>query len=388
MCPSFRATGDEEHLTRGRANTLRLALSGQLGDQGVASQEVKDALDLCVSCKGCKRECPTGVDMAKMKVEFLHHYTRKHGLTLRNRIVAYLPRYAPWASRLATLFNVLSNLPGRETLTGLSAKRPLPVWHTHPFIDRQRVVSGGKEVVLFVDTFNRYFEPENARAALMVLDAAGYRTHVVQPVGAHERPLCCGRTFLAAGLVDKAKAEARRTLDALKPFVERGMPILGLEPSCLFSFRDEFASMLPGEATQALARQAMLFEEFLAQEADAGRLTLPLKQVAQKALLHGHCHQKAFAAMGAVEKALRLVPGLEVSTVESSCCGMAGSFGYEAEHYAVSMKMAEASLLPAVRNAAKDTLVVADGTSCRHQIADGAQRPALHVARVLAMALA
>ena len=392
MCPSFRVTGDEKHLTRGRANTLRLALSGQVeglrGEDALASSEVKEALDLCVSCKGCKRECPTGVDMAKMKIEFLHQYRKRHGLSLRDRLVAFLPRYAPWAARLAPLTNFLMALPGREALTGLSSRRALPQWHRETFIDRQRVVRGGREVVLLVDTFSRYFEPGNARAAIKVLDAAGYRVHVARPTGAHDRPLCCGRTLLSAGLVDEARKEARRTLDALRPFVASGLPILGLEPSCLFTLRDEFESMLPGEETRALAAQAMLFEEFLAQEADAGRLKLVLKPVAQQALLHGHCHQKAFGVMGAVEKALRLVPDLEVSTVESSCCGMAGAFGYEAEHYDISMKMAEASLLPAVRKAAADTLIVADGTSCRHQIADGAARPAVHVARVLADALA
>jgi Fe-S oxidoreductase len=284
--------------------------------------------------------------------------------------------------------NLISALPGREALTGLSSKRSLPKWHRQTFVDRQRVVSGGREVVLLVDTFSRYFEPENARAAITVLEAAGYRVHVAKPAGAHARPLCCGRTFLAAGLVNEAKREAQRMLDALEPFVNAGLPILGLEPSCLFTLRDEFESMLPGEATKALAKQAMLFEEFLAREADAGRLNLKLKPVGKKALLHGHCHQKAFATMGAVERALRLVPELEVTTVESSCCGMAGSFGYEAEHYEVSMKMAEASLLPAVRKADDATLIVADGTSCRHQIAEGAHRNALHVARVLAQALA
>ncbi len=392
MCPSFRATGDEQHLTRGRANTLRLALSGQLdglrGDEALTSGTVKEAMDLCVSCKGCKRECPTGVDMAKMKIEFLHHYKKRHGLTLRDRFVAFLPHYAPWAARIAPLVNLISALPGREAITGFSSKRSLPKWHRETFIDRQRVVSGAREVVLLVDTFSRYFEPEIARAAITVLDAAGYRVHVARPTGAHDRPLCCGRTFLSAGLVDEAKKEAQRVLDALKPFVASGLPILGLEPSCLFTLRDEFESMLPGEATRALAKQAMLFEEFLAKESDAGRLKLALKPLAKKALLHGHCHQKAFAVMGAVEKTLRLVPGLEVGTVESGCCGMAGSFGYEAEHFDVSMKMAEASLLPAVRNAGADTLIVADGTSCRHQIADGAQREAMHVARVLARSLA
>jgi Fe-S oxidoreductase len=190
-------------------------------------------------------------------------------------------------------------------------------------------------------------------------------------------------------LVDEAKREARRMLDTLKPFVERGVPIVGLEPSCLFTLRDEFTAMIPGEETTALSAQAFLFEEFLAREADRGALNLPLKSLATtKALLHGHCHQKAFAAMGAVEKTLPLVPGLDVKTIASSCCGMAGAFGYDADNYEISMKMAELSLLPAIRDASADTLLVADGTSCRHQIADGANRQAIHVARVLEQALA
>ncbi len=378
MCPSYRATRDEAHLTRGRANTLRLALSGQL-----PFDAAKDALELCVSCKGCKRECPTGVDMARMKIEYLAHYHARHGLKLRERLIAYLPRYAPWLARIAPLANVAQAFGKR--LAGFAAERSLPAWRRDTFRSETPATGRGREVVLWVDTFNRYFEPDNARAALRVLEAAGYRVHEARPV-AGGRPLCCGRTFLAAGLVDEAKREAGRMLEALAPWVERGVPIVGLEPSCLFSLRDEFSVMLPG--TEALAKQAFLFEEFLAREADAGRLALKLKPVAGEALLHGHCHQKAFGAMGAVEKTLALVPGLRVTPVESSCCGMAGNFGYEAEHYAISMKMAEASLLPAVRAVGASTLVVADGTSCRHQIADGAQRNALHVARVLESALA
>ena len=382
MCPSYRVTRDEAHLTRGRANTLRLALAGQL-----SFDDVKDALDLCVSCKGCKRECPTGVDMARLKIEFLAQHRRRHGLALRERLIAYLPRYAPWAARFAPFANLLQSLPGRERLAGISAKRALPRWRRARFVDRVRTLSGQREVVLLVDTFNRWFEPENARAALRVLDAAGYRTHVAQaPEG--ERPLCCGRTFLATGLVDEARHEARRLLDALAPWRERRTPIIGLEPSCLYTLRDEFKALIPGRETSELAAQAMLFEEFIAREADAGRLNLRLQRVAREALLHGHCHQKAFGAMPAIERALGLVPDLKVTTVESSCCGMAGAFGYEAEHYDISMKMAEASLLPATRAAPADALLVADGTSCRHQIADGARRGALHVARVLAAALA
>jgi Fe-S oxidoreductase len=208
--------------------------------------------------------------------------------------------------------------------------------------------------------------------------------HVAQPLFG-DRPLCCGRTFLTMGLVEEAKEEARRVLEALRPWVDNGLPIIGLEPSCLYTLRDEYAVLMP--EAKALGKQVLLFEEFLAREAKAGRLELPLKPLGAEALLHGHCHQKAFGAMGAVEQVLALVPGLKVKTVESSCCGMAGSFGYEAEHHDISMKMAELALLPAVRQASAEALVVADGTSCRHQIADGAGRRALHVARVLERAL-
>ena len=380
MCPSYRATRDEQHLTRGRANTLRLALSGQLGTDSDAL--VKEALDLCVSCKGCKRECPTGVDMARMKIEFTAHYRRSHRLTLRERAIAYLPRYGMTAKRFAGLANAASRL-GRGAL-GFTGRRELPAWRKDAFVDKAWAKSGGREVVLFVDTFNRYFEPGNARAAIRVLQAAGYRVHAAHPpVGG--RPLCCGRTFLSVGLIEEAKAEAQRTLEALKPWLEHGVPIVGLEPSCLLAMRDEIPVLLPG--AEALAQGAFLFEEFLAREAEAGRFALKLKPLGSEALLHGHCHQKAFGVMSDVEKVLALVPELKVKTVESSCCGMAGSFGYEAEHYDVSMKMGEASLLPAVRAAAAGTIIVADGTSCRHQIEHGAQRKALHVARVLERAL-
>jgi FAD/FMN-containing dehydrogenase/Fe-S oxidoreductase len=415
MCPSYRVTRDEQHLTRGRANTLRLALSGQLQDGAEAawaSDAVFQALDLCVSCKGCKRECPTGVDMAKMKVEFLHHYRKRRGLALKERLIAYLPHYAPLAARLAPFVNGLqSALKGG---LGFAPQRSLPKWRGDSFKnasprprplptaggraavpyprpqpgERDRVRGESSEVVLLVDTFNRYFEPENARAALAVLQAAGYAVHLPRPADGG-RPLCCGRTFLATGLVDEAKREAGRVIDTLAPYVERGVPVIGLEPSCLLSLRDEFLYMHPAGEAAELALEAFLFEEFLAGEHAAGRLRLELSPLPQKkALLHGHCHQKAFAVMPDVERVLKLVPGLQVETIESSCCGMAGAFGYEADHYEVSMKMAELSLLPRVRAAGSDELIVADGTSCRHQIADGAGRTALHVARVLEAALA
>ena len=396
MCPSFRVTGEEQHLTRGRANTLRLALSGQLGPEALTDDLMKDTMQLCVGCKGCKRECPTGIDMAKMKTEFLYHYNKRHGVSLKDKLIAFLPRYAPYASRAAGLMNLRDVIPGMakvsEWLLGFSAKRTLPKWRSDAFdVTGEGIAANacpvGEAVILLADTFNTYFEPENLRAAKRVLEAAGYRVAIAKPK-ADERPLCCGRTFLAAGLVDEARTEAKRMLDAVLPFAQAGVPIIGLEPSCLFTLKDEFKSMLPGADTDTVADKAMLFEEFLAREMDSGHLKLNLEPLpTSKALLHGHCHQKAFAAMGAVEKVLRFVPGLTVETVESSCCGMAGAFGYEEANYETSIKMAELSLLPKVREADAETIVVADGTSCRHQIHDGAARDAVHVARVLEQAL-
>jgi FAD/FMN-containing dehydrogenase/Fe-S oxidoreductase len=394
MCPSYRVTHDEQHLTRGRANTLRLALSGQLGVDALTSDAMRDTLDLCVSCKGCKRECPTGVDMARMKVEFLHHYHRRHGYRLRDKAVAYLPRYAPLAARLAPLMNLRDRVPLfarlSEAWLGFSARRSLPQWQRRTFLDNARDLAPeqrtANEVVLLADTFNNYFEPDNLHAALKVLQAGGYRVHIARAPDA--RPLCCGRTFLAVGMVEEARREARRVIDAVKPFAERGVPIVGLEPSCLLTLRDEYLVLgLGEEEVGVIAERADLFEEFLADELDAGRINLPLTATIGKALLHGHCHQKAFAAMPAVERVLKLIPGIELETIESSCCGMAGAFGYEARHFDVSMQMAEAALAPKIRGAAEATAIVADGTSCRHQIADTTGRQALHVARVLAGAL-
>jgi len=238
--------------------------------------------------------------------------------------------------------------------------------------------------VLFVDTFHRYFERETIDAALTVFGAAGCRVHVATPADGG-RPLCCGRTFLAIGKVDEARREAARALAALAPYVERAVPVVGLEPSCLFGFRDEIPALVKNDTARRLADHALMFEEFLAREAEAGRLNLSLAPVAERALLHGHCHQKSFGALGAAEKVLRLVPGLKVETIESSCCGMAGAFGYAADTIEASLAMGELALLPAVRQAPPDALIVADGTSCRHQIGDGTGREALHVARVLAL---
>ncbi len=401
MCPSYRVTRDERDVTRGRANTLRLAITGQLGPDALTSDEMAETLKLCVSCKACRRECPTGVDMARMKIEVLRARTEKFGLSLHDRVVGYLPRYAPYAAKVPWLLNLRDRLPGAsklsEWLAGFSARRSLPKWRSDVFVEngsswpsrynaRHDGEMNGGEVVLFADTFNRYFERENIDAALAVLAAAGYRVRLPSPADGG-RPLCCGRTFLSIGKVNEARYEAERTLAALAPFVADGMPIIGLEPSCLFSFRDEIPSLVKSDMAHRTARHAFLFEEFLASEAETGKLDLKLMPMKKHVLLHGHCHQKSFDTMTAVEAALKLVPDLEVETIESSCCGMAGSFGYSAETADVSRAMGELTLLPAIRRASDDAVVVADGTSCRHQIHDGTRREALHVARVLAMSL-
>jgi len=392
MCPSYRVTRDEKDVTRGRANTLRLAISGQLGPDALASDEMLDTLKLCVSCKACRHECPTGVDMARMKIEVLAARAAKHGLSLRDRLVGFLPHYAALASRFAPLANWRNNSPLLrllfEKVTGISAQRALPEWRPDVFRSEVEAIgpAQGREVVLFADTFNRAYERENIDAALRVLVAGGYRVHIPKPADGG-RPLCCGRTFLSAGLVDHARTELDRLIATYAPFAVRGVPIVGLEPSCLLTLRDELLSLRSDEVAKSISAHALLFEEFLVREAQAGHLRLPLGPVADKALVHGHCHQKSFGAFKSVEQVLRLVPDLNVETIESSCCGMAGAFGYGADTYQASMEMAELSLLPAVRRADDATLIVADGTSCRHQIKDGAGRGAVHVARVLAMSL-
>jgi FAD/FMN-containing dehydrogenase/Fe-S oxidoreductase len=423
MCPSYRATKDEAHLTRGRANTLRHALAGRFGAT-LAAVEVRDALELCVGCKGCRRECPTGVDMSRMKIEFLHQWHSTHAAPLRDRLVASLPHWAPLASRVPALFNLRDRVPGLarivERVTGISRHRSLPRWRRDTFLRDHLAgaharVSGTRmpgrgahprgggasadadaRSVLFADCFTDRFEPENARAAMAVLKAAGCAPAVALPCADDAepaRPLCCGRTYLAHGRIDEARAEALRLCSALAPWAEAGVPIVGLEPSCVLTLRDEYAAMrLPAHALRA-ASNVLLVEEFLVGEHRAGRLDLPLaRPQTGRALVHTHCHQKALDAADATLALLRLIPGLEVAGVEASCCGMAGAFGYATSHYDVSMRMGELVLLPAVRAAGTGTVVVAQGTSCRHQIADGTRASrrvdAVHAIRVVERAVA
>ena len=376
MCPSYRATHDEQHVTRGRANTLRLALTGQLGPDALTGDAVADALKLCVSCKACRRECPTGVDMAKMKIEAQAARADKHGIPLRDKLVAALPRLAPWASRFSALANLRNKIPALRTLTekiGLSAARPLPEFVGNPFRDDEADKNG--DILLLADTFNRHFEPEILRATVKVLRALGLTVEIASTGG---KNLCCGRTYLAAGMINRAREEAARTLAAL----HGDRPVIGLEPSCLFTLKDEFLSLLPGPAAENLAGRAVLLGEFLATQ------TLPLKSLPLTAHVHGHCHAKSFGAFLPSLATLRAIPDLTVKPIASSCCGMAGAFGYQSETQAASRAMAEATLLPAIRAAAATDIIVADGTSCRHQIADLAGRQAIHSIQLIARALA
>ena len=302
------------------------------------------------------------------------------------------PRPADYSCRFAPLANLRNSSPLLrrllEKFAGISAERALPAFRRDVFAPSAETFGpvDGREVVLFADTFNRAYERENLDAALRVLVEGGYRVHVPKAAD-RGRPLCCGRTFLSAGLVDQARSELDRLVATYAAFAARGVPIVGLEPSCLLTLRDELLSMRSDNDAKSVSAHALLFEEFLVREAEAGRLKLPLGAIAEKALVHGHCHQKSFGAFKPVEKILHLIPGLNVEVIESSCCGMAGAFGYGADTYQASIEMAELSLLPAVRRADAAALVVADGTSCRHQIQDGAKRAALHVAQVLAMSL-
>lgn len=391
MCPSYRATRNERDTTRGRANSLRLAISGQLGPDAMTSDDMAETMKLCVSCKACKRECPVGVDMARMKIEVMAQRAAQHGISIHDRLIAALPAYAPLASRFAGASNILQSvwqhLPGLRgvvsQVTGFTLRRELPRWSSAPFHDREAKTTQSATntpVVLFADTFNRYFEPENLRAALRVLDRAGYGLQMPRPDGG--RAYCCGRTYLSSGLVSQARAEADRLVKALYPAAASGIRIVGLEPSCTLALRDEIPELLGTAEAKTVANATLTFAELLAaDEVDLGIQAQTKDPALVK--IHGHCHQKAFDLVKPMESVLQTLVGAKTETIESSCCGMAGAFGYGRDTYDFSIAMAEASLLPAVRAAAEDETIIADGTSCRCQIAAGTPREAIHLARYL-----
>ena len=383
MCPSYIATLDEEHSTRGRANVLRAALSGKLDGEGFTSQRVYEALDLCLECKGCKGECPSNVDMAKMKYEFLAHYYEKHGLPLRNRVFGRIETLNRLGSAFAPLSNRVLNHPWHkrilERAIGVDRRRSLPefaeetfeqwFYHRNPDSvgDRDRPT-----VVFFPDTFINYSEPHIGIAAVEVLESAGYRVVLAEPRA------CCGRPLISKGMLRQAREAARYNISQLERYVDRGWAIVGCEPSCVMTFRDDYRDLVNDPRTNRIADSIFMIDEFLAREHAAGRLSLPVKRLDRTISLHGHCQQKAIAGTGSTVAALELVPGYEVTTLNTGCCGMAGSFGYEREHYDLSMKIGEDRLFPAIRNADDRTEFAATGTSCRHQIADGTGRTAHH----------
>ena len=392
MCPSFMVTREEEHSTRGRANALRAALSGQLPAAELTSRRMYEVMDLCIECKACKAECPSAVDMAKIKFEFLAHYYAANGVPLRARLLASIGTWAPLAAGpLAPLTNWATGSRPLRTLMakwlGLSRERPLPQFARQPFhkwsVMRTPALPTGKAgvLVLFVDTLNNYAYPEIPMAAVELLEAAGFA--IILP-----RVTDDGRAYISKGLVKQARQTARQVVDVLASYAAQGLPIVGLEPSSLLSLRDEYLYLLPGDPQAAqVAQRALLFEEFVAHLADAGRLNLTFTNEPRQVLLHGHCHQKALVGSGPTIRALSLPPNYTVTEVDSGCCGMAGSFGYEAEHYELSLKMGERRLLPAVRQVTPETIIAAPGVSCRQQIEHGSGREARHPAQILRDAL-
>ena len=391
MCPSFMVTREEEHATRGRANALRAALSGRFPAEELTSQRMYETMDLCVSCKACKAECPSSVDMAKIKTEFLAHYYDANGTPLRARMFGNINLMSRLGSGpLAGLSNWIVNNGIVKTIlakqVGISAERSLPNFAPTPFTSwfkkRDKKAAGRKgNVVLFNDTFNTYNYPNVAIAATELLEAAGYGV-----ILAGQK--CCGRPMLSKGLVKEARAMAKETVNKLAPYAAQGMPIIGLEPSCLLTIRDEYSDLLPNNnKLKNVADHSMMLEEFLASQIEADDLDLEFVDDSREVLLHGHCHQKALVGTGPSHSVLGLPTNYVVNEVDSGCCGMAGSFGYEAEHYDISLKMGERKLLPAVRETDGETLIVAAGVSCRQQIKHGTGRSALHPAELLRNAL-
>ena len=380
MCPSFMVTREEMHTTRGRARMLFEMMHGGVIEDGWASRAVKESLDLCLACKGCKGDCPVDVDIASYKAEFLSHYYRHHLRPRHAYAFGWIHRWALLGSYLPWLANLVTRTPGLRRLAawigGITPERPIPRFRGAPFSRRFVPRPGdGPPVILWPDTFNNHFFPEVLEAAAAVLDDAGYR--VIVP----RRHVCCGRALYDHGMLDLARRLWRRTYRILGEHVEQGTPIVGLEPSCVAAFRDELPGMFPGdEAAQRLSRQTLTLSELLV------RRDYQPPRIAARALVHGHCHDKAILDFGA-ERHLLEQMGLELAVPDSGCCGLAGAFGFEPEHYDISMQIGERVLLPAVRAEPDTTLVIADGFSCREQVRHGAGRDAIHLAELLAAAL-
>lgn len=403
MCPSYQATMDEQHSTRGRANALRLAMTGQLGFDGLTDPALHDALDLCLECKACKSECPTNVDMARLKAEFLHQYHRKHGLPWRNRLFAQVAKYNRWGRRAPWLYNWLTGgrLPRwlNDKLFGIDRRRVPPrlsrerIDFSRFWIEAQGLTgppapgSHCPAVFLFPDTFTRYHEPELARAAGRIINRFGWHfLTAAEPPGL----TCCGRPMISNGILDLAVACAQQNVEALFPWASDGKPIIACEPSCLLTIKDDYPALLRGEwrdKAMVVAQKCQTFEEWAEARFAETNLTLASHGV-KKVLVHAHCHQRALVGTGPMLRLLRRIPGVEVIDPDAGCCGLAGSFGYEKEHYEISRLVGEQRLFPAIREASSDTVIVAPGLSCRMQIEHFTGRKALHPAQFLDSRLA
>jgi len=404
MCPSFQATREEEHSTRGRANALRAVLSGMIAAEGLGDRRLYETMDLCLSCKACRSECPSRVDVARLKAEFLAHYHRIHGVPFRARVFGEIAAISRLGSALAPLSNhLLSFGPVRRMLEkgpGIDRRRNLPAFHRQTFrrwfgrhladtarasLPTESRATDRPTVWLMPDTFTNHNEPHVGIAAVRLLEAAGVRVRLLPIPGG-----CCGRPQLSRGLVSRAQKLAERNVRVWSRLVDGRTPIVGLEPSCLLTLRDEYPDLVPGDDARALADSAFMVEEWLEREPairDRLEFRTPAGEDEEHILLHGHCHQKALAGTVALERLFSRLPGSSYEEVDAGCCGMAGSFGYEPEHYDLSMQVGSDRLFPAIEALGGRGTVVAQGTSCRHQIAEATGRQALHPMEALAARL-
>jgi len=392
MCPSFKVTGNPVLSPGGRVRLLKIALN-TADENALFDAELAETMSLCISCKGCKRECENEVDMALIKAEYLAQRRQAGGLPLRHTVLAHLPKLLCWS--LVRKLVIWRNRSGKlarlaERLLGIVAEVPLPVpaelgnkeKPVAKDVSYSEATAENREVVLFVDTFSLHFNPAVVEATINLLNAAGYSVRIAGENENGPTPLCCGRTYFANGMIEQARSEASRLLQALQPHIEAGRWIIGLEPSCILSLRDEYLKLGLGEKAAKLAERVLLLEEFIAREQTGKRWPLAFKTQGGRVLVHGHCHQKAVGAMKAMRKVLKTVEGLDFELIESSCCGMAGHFGLEAEHYAESQAMAELALFPALR-AEPQAAIVANGFSCQQQINNGGFGKPKHIAEIL-----
>ena len=391
MCPSYMATRDEAHSTRGRANTLRLAMNGSLGptgprNTGLATKEVYDVLDLCLECRACKTECPVGVDMARFKSEFLADYWRQHGTPLRARVLGHIPDLSAMASRMAPLLNplLLHNWMRilNERLFGIDRRRSLPAWTGKTLAEqwnsRDRSTAQ-PNLILFRDTFTNYYDPQIGMSAADVLETAGFHVGLGPDI-------CCGRPLISQGLLADARDRAGDTIRKLYPAAHHGTPIVVLEPSCLSALVDDLPALGSGELQQQAktgAQSLVLFEDFLEDSLQSGRASLTFHKGPSSVVLHGHCHQKSLGLVAPAKSLLGRIPDTQVVELDSGCCGMAGSFGYTREHFDISEQIGERRLLPAARALDETSVMVASGTSCRHQVLDFTKVEAQHPATLL-----